>query len=323
MNNNNVNYIYDGAQAIAEVSNGAVSAAILTGLNIDEVLARYSQSGNRTYLTDALGSVIAQANDTQAIENYYAYTPYGETTALGPDGGNPIQYTARENDGTGLYYYRARYYDSILKIFTSEDPIGLAGGLNSYRYVEGNPVSNADPSGTAIPLLIAAGSAYVRCTAQCMATSAVMAALPGGGGLDCFNVVDEARGCLLECLNPFNWGGKEVGARSAKSGGRKGSATTRAQNDSIGAQNEKKGLGTQTGGGNNFPETRLPAPGGGNKGAVYADVTNTASDGTRVFTQNVDTLKNGAMTGRENENALKILERMGNGDRLIIVPKKR
>ena len=74
----------------------------------------------------------------------------------GRTNGNPIQYTTRENDGTGLYYYRARYYDPILKIFKSEDPIGLAGGLNSHRYVEGNPVSNADPSGTVIPLLIAA-----------------------------------------------------------------------------------------------------------------------------------------------------------------------
>ena len=147
VNGNTVNYIYDGAQAIAEITGGSVSAAILTGLNIDEVLARYAASGNRTYLTDALGSVIAQANDTQAIENYYAYTPYGETTALGPDGGNAAQYTARENDGTGLYYYRARYYDPVLKQFTSEDPIGLRGGINSYRYVGGNPVSFADPMG--------------------------------------------------------------------------------------------------------------------------------------------------------------------------------
>jgi RHS repeat-associated protein len=147
VNGNTVNYIYDGAQAIAEVTGGAVSAAILTGLNIDEVLARYAGSGNRTYLIDALGSVIAQANDTQAIENYYAYTPYGETTALAPDGGNPIQYTARENDGTGLYYYRARYYDPVLKRFISSDPIGLAGGLNTYAYVGGNPLSFTDPTG--------------------------------------------------------------------------------------------------------------------------------------------------------------------------------
>jgi RHS repeat-associated protein len=147
VNGNTVNYVYDGAQAIAEVTGGAVSATILTGLNLDEVLARYAASGNRTYLTDALNTVIAQANDTQAIENYYTYTPYGETQTLGPDGGNPIQYTARENDQTGLYYYRARYYDPVLKVFYAEDPIGLRGGGNVRAYVGGDPVNRRDPLG--------------------------------------------------------------------------------------------------------------------------------------------------------------------------------
>jgi RHS repeat-associated protein len=77
----------------------------------------------------------------------YAYSAYGETVALGPDGGNPLQYTGRENDGTGLYYYRARYYDPLLKRFVSEDPIGMLGGISLSAYVKGNPVSFSDPSG--------------------------------------------------------------------------------------------------------------------------------------------------------------------------------
>ena len=59
------------------------------------------------------------------------------------------QYTARENDGTGLYYYRARFYDPVLKQFFSEDPIGLLGGLNSRAYVDGNPINYSDPEGLA------------------------------------------------------------------------------------------------------------------------------------------------------------------------------
>jgi RHS repeat-associated protein len=92
-------------------------------------------------------SVIAQANDDQTIGNFYAYSPYGQAIALGTDDGNLLQYTGRENDGTGLYYYRARYYDPILKRFISEDPIGIAGALNFAAYVGGNPVNFSDPDG--------------------------------------------------------------------------------------------------------------------------------------------------------------------------------
>jgi len=77
----------------------------------------------------------------------YAYSAYGEAQTLGPDEGNPLQYTGRENDGTGLYYYRARYYDPVLKRFISEDPIGIEGSINPYTYVNGNPLSYSDPEG--------------------------------------------------------------------------------------------------------------------------------------------------------------------------------
>ena len=46
-----------------------------------------------------------------------------------------------------MYFYRARYYDPVLKRFISSDPIGLAGGPNEYQYVGGSPNSHADPLG--------------------------------------------------------------------------------------------------------------------------------------------------------------------------------
>ncbi len=61
---------------------------------------------------------------------------------------NPFRYTGREYDAeSGLYYYRARYYDPALGRFLSEDPIGLEGGINPYAYVGNDPVNNRDPSG--------------------------------------------------------------------------------------------------------------------------------------------------------------------------------
>ena len=55
--------------------------------------------------------------------------------------------TGRENDGTGLMFYRARYYSPTLQRFISEDPAGFYGGLNFYRYVRNNPVRYRDSLG--------------------------------------------------------------------------------------------------------------------------------------------------------------------------------
>jgi RHS repeat-associated protein len=78
------------------------------------------------------------------------YEPYGEVSATGSSN-NPYQYTGRENDGTGLYYYRARYYSPSLKRFISEDPKGLSAGLNEYAYIKGSPTNGNDPFGLESP----------------------------------------------------------------------------------------------------------------------------------------------------------------------------
>jgi RHS repeat-associated protein len=62
----------------------------------------------------------------------------------------PYQYTGREADTEGLYYYRARYYSPMMGGFISEDPAGFAGGQNSfYAYTEADPLSFIDPFGLA------------------------------------------------------------------------------------------------------------------------------------------------------------------------------
>jgi RHS repeat-associated protein len=159
-------FVYDGIQAIGELIDGRLAATILTGLNIDEVIARtvnvttataQTPLATKTYLTDALGSVLAMTNPAQNPELFYAYSGYGETTLLGVDANVPAnsnQYTARENDGLvggtnggPLYYYRARYYDPVLKRFISEDVVGMLAGPNFYGYVGGSPSNLTDASG--------------------------------------------------------------------------------------------------------------------------------------------------------------------------------
>jgi RHS repeat-associated protein len=140
-------YRYDGLNLVQELDgSNNPTARFLTGLGIDEVFTRTDSNGPRHFLTDALGSTRALTDGTGAITTRYSYEPFGKTTVNGTDT-NAVQYTGRENDGTGLYYYRARYYHPGLHRFVSEDPIGFAGGINTYAYVGGNPVSFVDPLG--------------------------------------------------------------------------------------------------------------------------------------------------------------------------------
>lgn len=147
INGQTTQYQYDGNDIVAEINNGAVSTTYLRGLNIDEPFVRRSGSGDEHYLSDALGSTLALTDNTGAVTTRYSYDPFGNTTVTGTSN-NPFQYTGRENDGTGLYYYRARYYSPKLQRFISEDPIGFAGGdVNFYAYVLNNPVNLIDPLG--------------------------------------------------------------------------------------------------------------------------------------------------------------------------------
>jgi RHS repeat-associated protein len=117
-------FVYDGLNPVKEAT-GATTVNLLTGLGIDEYLGRTTGSGTGYFLSEALGSTVALADGSGSVATEYSYEPFGTATVSGTSSGNELGYTGREDDETGVYYYRARYYHPILQRFTSEDPIGF------------------------------------------------------------------------------------------------------------------------------------------------------------------------------------------------------
>ncbi|MBK9307386.1 MAG: RHS repeat-associated core domain-containing protein [Nitrospira sp.] len=148
INGTTTNFLYDVLNPVQEKNGGTVTANLLTGLGINEFFTRTDSVGVRALLPDALGSTVALADSSGVLQTQYTYEPFGVTTQTGAASTNSYKYTGREDDGTGLYYYRARYYQPQFQRFIAEDPIGFLGGdVNLYGYVGNNPVLLRDPMG--------------------------------------------------------------------------------------------------------------------------------------------------------------------------------
>jgi RHS repeat-associated protein len=141
-------FLYDGLNPVQELAAGTPTANTLTGLAIDEPFRRTDSSTTRYYLVDALQSSIALTDGSGTVQTSYTYEPFGGLATSGAPTTNTIAYTGREADGTGLYFYRARYYSPGFHRFIGQDPLGFQGGsVNLYSYVRSDPVNSVDPLG--------------------------------------------------------------------------------------------------------------------------------------------------------------------------------
>ncbi|WP_108946996.1 RHS repeat-associated core domain-containing protein [Shewanella halifaxensis] len=89
-------------------------------------------------LTDSQQQVVWQAK----------YDAFGKASIVSQGIENNLRFPGQYYDQeSGLHYNYFRDYDPELGRYIQSDPIGLAGGINTYGYVKGNPINATDPYG--------------------------------------------------------------------------------------------------------------------------------------------------------------------------------
>jgi RHS repeat-associated protein len=109
------------------------------------------------YFNDHLGAPILQTDATGTVVWRVERDPYGEryATRVGADRHQPLGLPGQEYDASSDRQYNIfRWYRAGWGRYTQADPIGLQGGANLYRYVEGNPVRFRDPLGLKICVVL-------------------------------------------------------------------------------------------------------------------------------------------------------------------------
>jgi RHS repeat-associated protein len=163
-------YVYDGSDVALAIVNGspgtwAIRQRYLNG-GLDHQLAMRTRQGATGYpktlalISDYQGSLIGAFNTSGVIDpqvvNFKA-DPFGTVTQAFDQYDGPVNpevgYTgaATTNSTAGFVYLRNRWYDPQTGRFLTQDPIGLAGGVNLYAYAGNNPITFSDPFGLCPP----------------------------------------------------------------------------------------------------------------------------------------------------------------------------
>ena len=195
-------FVYDRDNVSLEFvgQNATPTQRYFYGPQVDQVLAQEDNSGQTLWLlSDHLGTVKDLVDDTGNVLNHRTYDSYGNLiTQTNAEVSSRYGFTGRElDDETGLYYYRARYYNSEIGQFISQDPIGFRGGDNNlYRYVVNSPLMGTDPSGL-ITIVIPGGGSEFGDLLNNLRAVAVYPVFgvpnPGASGDDTFNMLQRSQ----------------------------------------------------------------------------------------------------------------------------------
>jgi RHS repeat-associated protein len=153
-------YIHEGVNIVADLD---VDKNLLRSYtyapaydNIISMTIYGDDTNTYFYIRNHINSVVALVDENGDIAESYDYDSYGSVTVFDANGneleqsalGNRYTFQGREVDyTTGLYNFRARWYDSETGRWLSKDSIGIKGGFNQYVFCGDNPVMFADPAG--------------------------------------------------------------------------------------------------------------------------------------------------------------------------------
>jgi len=138
--------------AVATDTLGAVttSSQVNVTVNTGIVQAYYIHTDHLDtprIITDTSGNVVWQWDNTDPFGANMADENPSNQGIFAFNLGFPGQY--RDNETNTFYNFYRDAYDSEIGRYTQSDPIGLAGGINTFIYVLGNPLSYIDPLGLA------------------------------------------------------------------------------------------------------------------------------------------------------------------------------
>jgi len=146
---------YESPHLVTDGTGATVASYVYAG---EHALARYEAGGPTYYLRDAMGSVIALADESGARVARLDYDAFGNVRgSAGSASGLPVEtagdfrYHGMWMDPTGLYYVRARSYDPVTGRFVSQDPAEQAPLLpeesHPYAFNANVPTVKRDPEG--------------------------------------------------------------------------------------------------------------------------------------------------------------------------------
>ncbi len=143
-------YTDETGRVIAEADGSGVEKA--QNLWSNKPLARLIAGTWYYYIYNGHGDVVKLVDDTGAVKNNYTYDEFGNLNSMSETIVNPIRYAGEyQDDESGFYHLRARYYDPVTSRFisrdTNEGKITNPLSLNLYTYCWNNPLNLVDPTG--------------------------------------------------------------------------------------------------------------------------------------------------------------------------------